>query len=187
MSEVLSLIPSFGIKCAEVELDLTLARGLNYYTGTIYEVKAKDIVFGSIGGGGRYDDLTGMFGLPNMSGVGISFGADRIYDVMKEMNLFQNLVTRGTKVLLVNFGGDATKAALDALTQIRTAGIAAEIYPDAVKLGKQFTYADKKNIPWVVVVGESEIASGQWKLKNLASGIEEMLSPAEVINIITQA
>lgn len=187
MEEVLGYLPGFKLSCAEVIFDLTLARGLDYYTGTIYEVKAKDIAFGSIGGGGRYDDLTGTFGLPGLSGVGISFGADRIYDVMRELGLLASRTARGTQALVIHFGANSLKGSLDALYQLRAAGIAAEIYPDAIKVGKQFAYADKKNIPFVIVVGEQELAGKVWKVKNLATGVEESLSPEAAIEKLKQA
>lgn len=181
MEEVLSHIDIFGLRCAEVVFDLSLARGLDYYTGTIYEVKAQTVQYGSLGGGGRYDNLTGIFGLPGMSGVGISFGADRIYDVMEKMDLFAGLKAAGTQVLLVNFGGESTRRSLMLLTQLRKAGIASEIYPDEDKLGKQFKYADRKKIPFTAVIGESEMAENKITLKNMVSGEQSSLSAEELI------
>lgn len=154
-----------------IEPDPTLARGLNYYTGIIFEVKAPDIVkIGSIGGGGRYDDLTGTFGVPGIPGVGISFGVDRIYDVMEELNLFPPEVAGGTRVLFVNMGEAEAKAALGFAMEFRKRGISAEIYPESVKLDKQFKYADKKNISFVAIIGEQELANQQCLIKDLASG-----------------
>lgn len=154
-----------------IEPDPTLARGLNYYTGIIFEVKAPDTVkIGSIGGGGRYDDLTGTFGVPGIPGVGISFGVDRIYDVMEELNLFPPEVAGGTRVLFVNMGEAEAKAALGFAMELRKRGISAEIYPESVKLDKQFKYADKKNISFVAIIGEQELANQQCLIKDLASG-----------------
>jgi histidyl-tRNA synthetase len=154
----------------KIEFDVSLARGLNYYTGTIVEVKAdpsKSTFTGSICGGGRYDDLTGIFGLPDVSGVGISFGADRIYDVLEELNLFPNDIVASTKVLLINFGEKEAQYCLKVLKDLHKGGISAELYPDAKKINKQFEYADKKNIPYVVSIGEKEMESGRAALKNL--------------------
>lgn len=158
-----------------LEFDLSLARGLNYYTGTIIEVKVdtskcNSQFTSSICGGGRYDDLTGIFGLSDVSGVGISFGADRIYDVMEELNLFPENVSASTKVLLINFGEKEAQYCLKVLKDLHTAGISAELYPDAKKLNKQFEYADKRNIPYVVTIGQSEMERGVAKIKNMASG-----------------
>lgn len=170
----------------EVELDLTLARGLNYYTGAIFEVKAKDAEMGSICGGGRYDDLTGIFGLPNVSGVGVSFGAERIYDVLLQANLFPEHSTETTKVLFVNFGEREEAYCLPVLTEIRKSGINAEIFPDSAKMQKQMTYANRKNIPFVVLAGESEIRSEKFTLKNMETGEQTSVSPEELINILLQ-
>ena len=163
-----------------VELDISLARGLNYYTGTIIEVKAADVPIGSICGGGRYDDLTGVFGLKGVSGVGISFGADRIYDVMNELNLFPGMIEATTKVLFVNFGAAEEKYSLPLLAGLRESGIPAEIYPDAVKLKKQLDYANRKKIPFVVLVGEDEMKTDQMTLKDMNSG-EQMLMTLEQV------
>ncbi|HKR07024.1 MAG TPA: histidine--tRNA ligase, partial [Bacteroidia bacterium] len=170
----------------ELELDLSLARGLNYYTGTIFEVKVNDsrsTFTSSILGGGRYDDLTGIFGLPNVSGVGISFGVDRIYDVMEEMKLFGqlNLQSSTTQVMFVNFGKEEEKYCLKLLQQVRTAGINAEIYPDSAKMKKQMSYADDKKIPFVVLVGSEEIKTGELTLKNMQTGEQEKLKIEDVI------
>ena len=159
-----------------VALDITLARGLNYYTGAIFEVKSNEVTMGSIGGGGRYDDLTGMFGLKNLSGVGISFGADRIYDVLEELGAFPKNTTESTKVLISNFDGAAEKFALPILSQLRAAGIAAELYPQATKLKKQLGYADSKRIPYVILIGSEEMASGLLSLKNMKSGEQSTLT-----------
>lgn len=170
----------------EVELDLTLARGLNYYTGAIFEVKAKDAEMGSICGGGRYDDLTGIFGLPNVSGVGVSFGAERIYDVLLQANLFPEHSAETTKVLFVNFGEREEAYSLPVLSEIRKAGINAEIFPDSAKMQKQMTYANRKNIPFVVLAGESEMQTGKFTLKNMTSGEQTSVTPQELINILLQ-
>ena len=165
----------------EIKLDLTLARGLNYYTGAIFEVKALDAQIGSITGGGRYDDLTGIFGLKNMSGVGISFGADRIFDVMQQLDLFPKDNTTTTQILFVNFGEKEEKYCLPLLKQLRTAGINTEIYPEAAKMKKQMGYADKKGIPYVALVGETEMQEGILSLKDMTSGEQTNLRIEEVI------
>ncbi len=159
-----------------VELDITLARGLNYYTGAIFEVKSNEVAMGSIGGGGRYDDLTSMFGLKNLSGVGISFGADRIYDLLEELDAFPKNTNETTKVLISNFDETAEKFALPLLSQLRAAGIATELYPEAAKLKKQLGYADAKRIPYVLLIGDEEMASGLLSLKNMESGEQNTLS-----------
>ncbi len=168
----------------EVELDLTLARGLNYYTGAIFEVKAKDVEIGSITGGGRYDDLTGIFGLKNVSGVGISFGADRIYDVINQLGLFPEHSDASVQLLFVNFGEKEQLHCLKLLTEIRKAGINAEIYPDPVKLKKQMTYANKKSVPFVAMVGENEMNEGVINLKNMETGEQENVTLEKLITII---
>jgi len=168
----------------EVVLDITLARGLNYYTGTIYEVKAKDAKMGSISGGGRYDDLTGNFGLKGMSGVGISFGLDRIYDVMEDLSLFENMATNTTQVLFINFGGESEEYAFQLLQKIRQANISAELYPDSVKMKKQMKYANAKNIPYVVFVGVEEMQASSLKLKDMQSGEQNAMSLAAAIEVI---
>ena len=164
-----SLIAEAGIR-QPVELDLSLARGLNYYTGAIFEVKALDFAIGSICGGGRYDDLTGIFGLPNMSGVGISFGADRIYDVLAGLDLFPKGAAASASVLFTNMGEKEIAYTLPVAAQLRAEGIACEVYPDAAKLKKQFEYADRKGIPYLAIVGDQEMADGVVTLKNLATG-----------------
>ncbi|SDN88315.1 histidyl-tRNA synthetase [Pedobacter steynii] len=168
----------------DLELDITLARGLNYYTGCIFEVKTNEAAMGSIGGGGRYDDLTGMFGLKGLTGVGISFGADRIYDVLLELNLFPESVAAGTKVLISNFDEAAELYALPIVQQLRNAGIAAELYPSAAKLKKQMSYADAKNIPYVILIGSDEMQSGALTLKDMQSGQQDKLSLETIIEKI---
>lgn len=167
-----------------IKLDISLARGLNYYTGAIFEVKANDVQIGSICGGGRYDDLTGIFGLPNVSGVGISFGIDRIFDVMNELNLFENigLTASTTKVLLAHFGEAERNYCIGIATQLRSAGINTEIYPDITKkISKQFDYANKKQIPFVIVVGGDEMKSGELALKDMATGEQSKIKAEEII------
>ena len=164
----------------EVEIDITLARGLNYYTGAIFEVKAKDAAMGSISGGGRYDNLTGIFGLKNMSGVGISYGAERIYDVLNELNLFPDEILNPVKALFINFSDDDEPYALQGLRAVRKAGIAAEIYPDHVKIGKQMTYANNKAIPFVIMAGENERNNKTFTLKDMNTGTQEAL-PLEAL------
>lgn len=170
-----------GVK-TEVELDLTLARGLNYYTGAIIEVKAKDVEIGSICGGGRYDDLTGVFGLKDVSGVGVSFGADRIYDVLTQLNNFPREESNSTKLLFVNFGQEEEKYCLSILKELRDKGVKAEIYPDSAKMKKQMTYANSKKIPFVALVGENEMKEKKVTLKNMLTGEQKLLSTQELIN-----
>ena len=167
-----------------IELDVSLARGLNYYTGTILEVKAQDVVIGSITGGGRYDNLTGVFGMPGTSGVGISFGADRIYDVLNALDLYPKDTLASTKVLFINFGDKESEVALKYVMQLRKEGIPAEIYPDATKMKKQMTYANNKNVEYVAMVGETEIANGTIALKCMESGEQENLTIHQVIQKI---
>jgi histidyl-tRNA synthetase len=167
---------------AKFQLDLTLARGLDYYTGIIIEVIAKDVPIGSICGGGRYDDLTGIFGLPGISGVGISFGADRIYDVMKELDLFPEESRTTTQIMFVNFGKEEEKYCLPLLSEIRKAGINAEIYPEPVKIKKQMSYANNKKIPYVVLVGENEMKDEILTVKNMNTGEQVRLSVSQFIN-----
>jgi histidyl-tRNA synthetase len=164
-------VTNLGLSQSLLDLDVTLARGLNYYTGAIFEVAPpKSVSMGSIGGGGRYDDLTGIFGLKNMSGVGISFGLDRIYLVIEELDLFPQTVTSTTKALFINYGEKEAFYAMQAITKLRAADIKVELYPDAIKVGKQFMHADKRQIPFAVIVGETEMANQQFALKNLATG-----------------
>ena len=169
-------VAKLGLNSAILDLDVTLARGLNYYTGAIFEVAPpKQVAMGSIGGGGRYDDLTGIFGLPNVSGVGVSFGLDRIYLVIEELGLFPETVTTTSKALFVNYGEQEAFYALEAITKLRNSGIKVELYPDAVKVGKQFQHADKRGIPFAVIVGETEIKEGKFALKNLLTGSQELV------------
>lgn len=169
---------------SELVVDISLARGLNYYTGVIVEVATNAVKMGSIGGGGRYDDLTGLFGLKNMSGVGVSFGIDRIYDVLDELNLFPEALASSTKVMLLNFGAENEAYALTALVQLRNAGIAAEIYPDAAKFDKQMKYANKRAINYVIIPGDDERAANKLSLKNFVTGDQQLLSIEEVISLL---
>ena len=177
---ILKTIAGLGIQ-SEVELDLTLARGLNYYTGAIFEVKALDVQIGSISGGGRYDNLTGVFGMEGMSGVGISFGADRIYDVLNQLDLYPKEAVNGTQLLFVNFGEAEAAYVLPVLAQVRAAGIRAEIYPDAAKMKKQMSYANAKMVPFVAIVGENEMKEGKVMLKNMTSGEQSLVTPEELV------
>ena len=180
---ILKTITGLGIQ-SEVELDLTLARGLNYYTGAIFEVKALDVQIGSISGGGRYDNLTGVFGMEGMSGVGISFGADRIYDVLNQLDLYPKEAVNGTQLLFVNFGEAEAAYVLPVLAQVRAAGIRAEIYPDAAKMKKQMSYANAKMVPFVAIVGENEMKEGKVMLKNMTSGEQSLVTPEELVAAI---
>ena len=168
----------------QIDLDLTLARGLNYYTGAIFEVKALDYAIGSITGGGRYDNLTGIFGLPGISGVGISFGADRIYDVLGGLDLYPKEAEQGTQLLFINFGATETAYCLPVLRRCREAGIRTEIYPDSVKMKKQMAYANAKQVSFVVLAGEEEIAQGKLTLKNMATGEQTLVTPEELIEAV---
>ncbi|MDE6403538.1 MAG: ATP phosphoribosyltransferase regulatory subunit, partial [Muribaculaceae bacterium] len=172
---------------AELDLDVSLARGLNYYTGTIIEVKALDVAIGSITGGGRYDNLTGVFGMPGISGVGISFGADRIYDVLTALDLFPADTAKATTVMFANLGTAETVASMRALKELRAAGIAAEVYPDEAKMKKQMSWADSRNIPYVAIIGETELAEGKMTLKNMATGQQQLVDTAQAIDIIKGA
>ena len=183
LEELFGFIDAAGIR-HEVEIDLSLARGLNYYTGAIFEVKAKDFAIGSICGGGRYDNLTGIFGLPNMSGVGISFGADRIYDVLKGLDKFPSEVTSTTKLLVANMGVEELKYLIPVVKSLREAGVPCEIYPEQAKLKKQFDYADKKSIPFLSIVGGNEIAEGVVNVKNLATGEQKSFSKDDVASML---
>lgn len=180
VDSILTMLEATPVK-TEIELDLTLARGLSYYTGAIIEVKANDVQIGSICGGGRYDDLTGIFGLKDVSGVGISFGADRIYDVMNQLELFPTEVTDVSKVLFINFGEKEQMYCLKALQNLRNENIKAEIYPDSTKLKKQMNYANARQIPFVVLAGDEEIESNNFTLKNMETGEQEKLSLNEII------
>lgn len=172
---------------AELDLDVSLARGLNYYTGTIIEVKAKDVAIGSISGGGRYDNLTGVFGMGGLSGVGVSFGADRIYDVLNALDLYPADARTSTQVMFVNFGRQEAAAAMRMIKEMRSCGIAAEIYPDEAKMKKQMAYANATGVPFVAMVGESEMAAGNMALKNMATGEQVTVSPAEAAAIVAGA
>ena len=168
----------------EIELDLTLARGLNYYTGCIFEVKALDVQIGSITGGGRYDNLTGIFGMPGLSGVGISFGADRIYDVLGQLDLYPQETQSGVQLLFINFGAAEAAHCLRLAAQARLAGIATEVYPDSVKMKKQMSYANAHNVPFVALVGETEMAEGRITLKNMTTGEQQSLTIEETVKAI---
>ncbi|MGV3504242.1 MAG: histidine--tRNA ligase [Adhaeribacter sp.] len=181
---VFRYLDSFKINNAHVALDIALARGLSYYTGCIFEVKVNNATMGSISGGGRYDNLTGMFGLPDVSGVGFSFGVDRIYDVMEELNLFSTASQTITRLLIIHFDEASEQYSLPLLQQFRDAGIATELYPEAAKLKKQMTYADQKKIPFVLLVGSEEMQSGLLQLKNMATGQQQALTPAQIIDTI---
>ncbi len=184
LSFIVKSIEALGLQSARLAIDVTLARGLNYYTGAIFEVSAPEGVrMGSIGGGGRYDDLTGIFGLKDVSGVGISFGLDRIYLVMEELGLFPEAIDRSLEVLCINFGETEAMAALKLVTSLRAAGIKADLYPSAAKMQKQMKYANNRNVPFVILLGEKELADGSCVLKNMANGDQKMikLSKADVI------
>ncbi len=183
LEELFGYISAAGIK-QEVEIDLSLARGLNYYTGAIFEVKAKDFAIGSICGGGRYDDLTGIFGLPNMSGVGISFGADRIYDVLQGLEKFPKEAIVGTKILFSNMGAAEVAYTIPIIAELRAQGLNCEIYPDNTKLKKQFDYATKKGIPYFAIVGEEEINAGKVNVKNLETGEQVQLDKNAIFSFI---
>ena len=177
---ILSTLKQLQMK-NEIELDLTLARGLNYYTGAIFEVKALDVQIGSITGGGRYDNLTGVFGLSGVSGVGISFGADRIFDVLNQLDLYPREAEGGTQLLFINFGEQEAAYAMQALLLARQAGVRAELFPESSKMKKQMSYANAKKIPFVALAGENEMAQGKLTLKNMGSGEQELLTIQEVI------
>jgi histidyl-tRNA synthetase len=178
---VLKYIANCPLKSAKLELDITLARGLNYYTGAIFEVKTNEVAMGSIGGGGRYDDLTGMFGLKGLTGVGISFGADRIYDVMQELNLFPEAANQSTQVLICCFDAAGEQYAIPLLQQLRGHDISSELYPAGTKIKKQLDYANSKQVPYTIVIGSDEMQSGLLTFKNMASGVQEKLSAGELI------
>ncbi|MBC7652836.1 MAG: histidine--tRNA ligase [Oligoflexus sp.] len=181
IEKIFSYLSNFSLQKAKVELDLTLARGLNYYTGCIFEVKTNEAAMGSIGGGGRYDDLTGMFGKEGLTGVGISFGADRIYDVLEELNLFPSTQTESTKVLICVFGEDEEDFAIPILNQLRLAEINAELFPFGAKMKKQMQYANEKSIPYVVIIGDDEMQSGLLSLKNMEIGEQIKISVQDLI------
>lgn len=183
---ILNHVEALGVK-TNVELDLTLARGLNYYTGAIFEVKALDVQIGSITGGGRYDNLTGVFGMDGVSGVGISFGADRIYDVLNQLDLYPADMLQTTKVLFASFGEKELCYALECIRQVRAANIPAEVYPEPTKMKKQMGYADAKNIPYVAIIGETEMTEHKVMLKDMESGEQKLCTVEEMINILNRS
>ena len=183
LREVVAGVEALGLR-ATLDLDVSLARGLNYYTGTIIEVKAQDVQIGSITGGGRYDNLTGVFGLNGVSGVGISFGADRIYDVLNTLDLYPEEAKDSTRVMFTNFGVAEAAASMKMLKELRNAGVAAEIYPDASKMKKQMGYADNLAIPFVAIVGETEMEQNKMMLKNMTTGEQSLVSVEEAIEIL---
>ena len=186
LTEVLDTVKEFGEDLSHVSIDPTLARGLSYYTGAIFEVKAEGVQIGSISGGGRYDDLTGSFGMSDMPGVGISFGVDRIYDVLEELNLFPEEAVAGTQVLIVNFDNDSRKNCLPILKKLRDAEVSAEFYPTSAKLKKQFDYANKKGISYVLMAGSDEINSGKYSLKNMLTGTQDLYDINQIIEILNK-
>lgn len=182
--QVFDLLKDYGATEEHVEFDIALARGLSYYTGCIFEVKINNVAIGSVSGGGRYDNLTGGFGLPNVSGVGFSFGVDRLYDAMDELNLFPQEAQISSKVLIAHFDAESKKYGLGVLQQLRAKGIASEIYPDAVKIQKQLDYANKKLIPYVIVIGSEEVKSGVLAFKDMKAGTQQKISIAEILTQI---
>ncbi|WP_080056544.1 histidine--tRNA ligase [Spirosoma aerolatum] len=184
LEETLQLVDAYGLLNSQIELDPTLARGLSYYTGAIFEVKANGVSIGSVSGGGRYDNLTGAFGMPGLSGVGISFGVDRIYDVMEELNLFPASAGQGTRVLIVPFDAEARRVALPLLSQLRNSDIAAEVYPDLAKIKKMLDYANAKSIPYVVLIGSEEVQTGLLTLRNMVTGEQHKVPVEEISNLI---
>ena len=186
MEFILKQVEALGLQSAKLAISVTLARGLNYYTGAIFEVSAPEgVAMGSIGGGGRYDDLTGIFGMKDMSGVGISFGLDRIYLVLEELDLFPQTVTETTRVLFLNFGEAEAAYAMQAIKALRKAGVSAELYPDAAKFKKQMTYANRRNIPYVVLAGDQEMAAGTYALKNMQAGDQTELDLSGLITAVS--
>lgn len=182
---IIETVEELGLQSANLAIDVTLARGLNYYTGAIFEVAApKGVKMGSIGGGGRYDDLTGIFGLKDVSGVGISFGLDRIYLVLEELNLFPQEVNRSLQVLCLNFGEKESQAALKLVTELRKNGIKADLYPSSAKINKQFKYANNRNVPYVISIGSQELQDGLFTVKNMQSGEQVDYSLNEVANFV---
>ncbi|MBP5569628.1 MAG: histidine--tRNA ligase [Prevotella sp.] len=182
---ILDMLKTSGLK-NEIQLDLTLARGLNYYTGAIFEVKALDVQIGSITGGGRYDNLTGIFGMPGLSGVGISFGADRIFDVLNQLDLYPKEAVNGTQLLFINFGEKETAYCLPIAAKARQAGIRTEVFPDSAKMKKQMSYANAKQIPFVALAGENEINEGKLTLKNMTTGEQMMVTSDELLKILSK-
>ena len=181
LEEIQYLVAAFADSRSPINIDFTLARGLNYYTGIIFEVKAKQVQMGSIGGGGRYDDLTGTFGVPNIPGVGISFGVDRIYDVMEELKLFPAEASAGTQVLFFNLGEAESKKAFALMQQLRGKGIACELFHESAKFDKQFKYAEKKNIRYAIIIGNEELQQGTCKIKHLAGGEQQTISQTDLM------
>lgn len=181
LETVFNYLKSFSLQNGKVELDITLARGLNYYTGAIFEVKTNEVQMGSIGGGGRYDDLTGMFGLKDLTGVGISFGADRIYDVLEELNLFPQATNQSTRVLICPFDAEGESYALPLLQQLRAQGINTELYPAGAKIKKQLDYANNKHVPYVVMIGSDEMQTGLLTVKDMQSGTQEKLTAEQLL------
>ena len=186
LQETLQLVSQYGLTNIRIEIDPTLARGLSYYTGAIFEVKANGVSIGSVSGGGRYDNLTGAFGMPGLSGVGISFGVDRIYDVMDELKLFPAGVGQGTRVLVIPFDQDARTVALPLLNQLRASGVAAEMYPDLAKVKKMLDYANAKAIPYVVLIGSEEVQTGVLSLKNMVTGEQTKATADEISQAVQQ-
>ena len=182
---ILDTLKTLGLN-NEMELDLTLARGLNYYTGAIFEVKALDVQIGSITGGGRYDNLTGIFGMPGISGVGISFGVDRIFDVLNALDAYPKDAVNGTRVLFINFGEKETAYCLPVVGRLRAAGVRTELFPDAAKMKKQMSYANAKQVPFVALAGENEINEGKFTLKNMLTGEQQLVSAEELLTIVSQ-
>ncbi len=184
LEEIKHILSNFTTKETKLTIDFTLARGLNYYTGTIFEIKAIGVQMGSIGGGGRYDDLTGLFGVPNIPGVGISFGVDRIYDVMEELKLFPEAVQSGTKVLFFNLGDSESKAAFGLMQQLREQDIACEMYHENAKFDKQFKYAEKKNIPYIIILGSKELEENNCVVKHLTTSTQQTVSMSTLIDYV---
>jgi histidyl-tRNA synthetase len=185
LSKIFELLKSYGADDTHLVIEPSLARGLSYYTGTIFELKVDNVKIGSVGGGGRYDNLTGAFGLPDVSGVGFSFGIDRLYDVLDELNLFPQETNRSSKVLIAHFDESSFNYGIKILQQVRAAGIASEIYPDQVKIKKQMEYVHKKHIPYVIIIGETEMLSGKLSLKNMETGEQQQVSIADIIKILS--
>lgn len=183
---VINNIEKLGLQSAVLELDVTLARGLNYYTGAIFEVQTNKVKMGSIGGGGRYDDLTGIFGLKDISGIGISFGLDRIYLVLEELNLFEKVTLSKPKVMFVNFGDEEALFCMKAISKLRNIGVKSELYPDKVKMKKQMNYANKRDIPFVIIVGEQEVNDDKYTLKNMKTGEQFICNMDELIRLISK-
>ncbi|GAB4017900.1 histidine--tRNA ligase [Spirosoma migulaei] len=184
LKETLELVSQYGLADSRVELDPTLARGLSYYTGAIFEVKANGVSIGSVSGGGRYDNLTGAFGMPGLSGVGISFGVDRIYDVMEELNLFPANAGQGTQVLIIPFDLEARGVALPLLSKLRAANVVSEVYPDLAKVKKMMDYANAKAIPYVVLIGSEEVQTGILSIKNMLTGEQTKVTPDEIVQVV---